>query len=259
MKTLRLPFGLGGVVGLGCAAWAVCLTVGLAWEVRAQQFDPTIEVPVTFYDFHSDRSNPEFEQPHSGGKAKTTGMVEELLDADDKPVTKVSGAFLNHGMRFWFRDNSKLGTYNQKDPPTGVTVVPIPTGSNYLTKFRPIYRYSRTNNNLPGIKIASNNGDDEFNNQPTWVKNEYTPTNLGNDNYSIDTAYKNTVIPAKLVFSHTSGGIYKFESKSFFPLKQGNGTFTSVENNDNKVIFSGTSPTALTSQSWRSTNNGRDG
>jgi len=248
MKTLRLPFGLGGVVGLGCAAWAVCLVAGLAGEARAQYAD-TIEVPVTFYDFRSDRSNPEFEQPHTGGKNKTTGLVMPELDADGKPVANPSVDLLNAGIRFWFRDNSKLSTsYKQTKYPTGITA-DVGSGGNYLAKFRPIYKYGSAN--PPGIEGAAP-GNDEWGNRPTWQRNEYTETDLGNKNYSVDTAYKNTVIPAKLVFSHTNSGIYKFESSKFFPLVSGNPTWISETNRANKVIFNGTSPTVLPGQSWKS-------
>jgi len=49
---------------LAAAVVGMALPTGLAF---AQTSLPnTISVPVTFYDFHSDRSNPEFEQPHKG-------------------------------------------------------------------------------------------------------------------------------------------------------------------------------------------------
>jgi hypothetical protein len=43
---------------------AACLLfVFWPWISDAQniQYEPFLDVPVTFYDFHSDRSNPEFE------------------------------------------------------------------------------------------------------------------------------------------------------------------------------------------------------
>ena len=50
----------------------------------AQQFPDTIWIPVTFYDFHSDKSNPEFEVDHTGSLRK--GMVADTLNASKKPV-----------------------------------------------------------------------------------------------------------------------------------------------------------------------------
>ncbi|MDR2694448.1 MAG: hypothetical protein LBB74_09590, partial [Chitinispirillales bacterium] len=47
-------------------------------------YPATVEIPVTFYDFHSDRSNPEFEQPHTSGLRR--GMVANTLDGDNKPT-----------------------------------------------------------------------------------------------------------------------------------------------------------------------------
>jgi len=39
----------------------------LALQLHAQQFPAIISIPVTFYDFHADKSNPEFEPDHNGG------------------------------------------------------------------------------------------------------------------------------------------------------------------------------------------------
>jgi fibro-slime domain-containing protein len=60
----------------------------------------TIRIPVTYYDFHSDGSNPEFEQPHPTGIKK--GMVNSLLDASGKPVAG-SNIMMNAYMKYWFR------------------------------------------------------------------------------------------------------------------------------------------------------------
>jgi fibro-slime domain-containing protein len=61
---------------------------------------PTITLPVTFYDFHSDKSNPEFECPHMGGLH--LGMVGEVLDAEKKPVLGTV-PYLDYGIAKWFR------------------------------------------------------------------------------------------------------------------------------------------------------------
>ncbi len=62
-------------------------------------YPDTIRVPVTYYDFHSDRTNPEFEQPHPTGLK--TGMVDSKLDASGKPVAG-SNIMMNTYMKYWF-------------------------------------------------------------------------------------------------------------------------------------------------------------
>jgi fibro-slime domain-containing protein len=63
-------------------------------------YPPTIIVPVTFYDFHSDRSNPEFEQPCMAGIH--AGMVADTLDANRNPFLGPS-PYLDYGIAKWFR------------------------------------------------------------------------------------------------------------------------------------------------------------
>ena len=67
--------------------------------LSAQEYPPIIWVPVTFYDFHSDRSNPEFEQRHMGGLR--TGMVANQLGADGKPQLG-QVPYMNYGIKKWF-------------------------------------------------------------------------------------------------------------------------------------------------------------
>jgi fibro-slime domain-containing protein len=83
-------FVLAMIAGCGIAAGTVC----------AQQFPAIVEVPVTFYDFHSDKSNPEFEQPHFGGVH--LGMVDTILDAGRKPVPG-SAPYRNYYIKKWFQ------------------------------------------------------------------------------------------------------------------------------------------------------------
>ena len=76
------------------------LVLFLALQLRAQQYPDTIWIPVTFYDFHSDKSNPEFEQPNDG--AVHLGMVANTLDADRKPVLGPT-PYRNYYIAKWFR------------------------------------------------------------------------------------------------------------------------------------------------------------
>lgn len=82
--------------------WICSLTLLLSSNVFSQLKD-TIWIPVTFYDFHSDGSNPEFEQPHPTGVR--LGMVDTFLDKDGLPVptsdpTKI---VMNSYMKYWYR------------------------------------------------------------------------------------------------------------------------------------------------------------
>lgn len=90
------------------------------YAVSQPKYEDTIWIPVTFYDFHSDGSNPEFEQPHFGGLH--TEMVMPTLDASKKPVLGPL-PHLNYGIAYWFRPwkDSALGDYTVRDYANGRT------------------------------------------------------------------------------------------------------------------------------------------
>jgi len=227
MKTTRLPFGLAVSI-----AFALALAGGQS--AYAQTHPSTMQVPVTFYDFHSDRSNPEFEQPNDG--KLRLGMVDSLLDADKKPRLGKT-PYLNHGVRFWFRDWSKLsdGTYKmqaEKDPQN--------TSRGYLDKFRPLYRYRGKDQNEccaayivnpPGVRgmVYGDNavpfdvwytptnwgGNKEFSPMVMWIENQY------GSGGAIDTAFSNRVVHESLRFDliDDNKGVYQFQrdgSAGFF-------------------------------------------
>lgn len=230
MKTLRLPVRLMGVGA------AVGLMLCWAQAVVGQQYEPRISVPVTFYDFHSDRSNPEFEQPHgkyNNAGDQRPGMVERELDKAGKPKAKAptSGGYLNQGLRFWFREWSP-GTNAYSGDAMFTELDPLDPSKRYLTKFRPVYKYG--NREPPGIKVCAQGGEGNDcqnnqwgaseweNNSYEWVKNAYSESDfagvISNGNTSIDTAFKNKMIKATLWFTHQGNGIYKFSQSGFFPL-----------------------------------------
>jgi fibro-slime domain-containing protein len=62
-------------------------------------YPPTIKVPVTFYDFHSDGSNPDFEHP---GTDLKPDLVASTLDADRKPTVGTQ-CFFSNRVGKWFR------------------------------------------------------------------------------------------------------------------------------------------------------------
>lgn len=83
----------------------------------SQEQPQAIWVKVSYYDFHSDRSNPEFEAPHTGGVRK--GMADSTLDKDRKPVPGKS-PYLNYYIKKWFRpfkpDDRTVPVYSPRAP-----------------------------------------------------------------------------------------------------------------------------------------------
>ncbi len=78
----------------------IALLLVLSTICYSQILRDTLFVPVTYYDFHSDRSNPEFECPHASGVR--WGMVADTLDEEFKPVPGAN-PYLNLSVRKWFR------------------------------------------------------------------------------------------------------------------------------------------------------------
>lgn len=143
------------------------------------QFKDTIWVPVRFYDFHSDRSNPEFEVRHQGGLR--SGMVANTLDEEKKPQPGPD-PYLNHYVKYWFRpwSDSAQGDFN-----------------------RPNYDPSA------GYREYINGWNEEGNVNVTY---------LGDTLVDHDTSFINMVIDTHLVFRHLSDGVYYFDDQEFFPL-----------------------------------------
>ena len=180
-------------------AAAALLAAGTAFG-QSQQYPATIVIGnggvegsrVTFYDFHSDRTNPEFEQPHDGSittygqKGLRTGMVAATLDADNKPQIGPR-PYRSYGIAHWFRD---WNTY---------------TGGKYGKGQNLAPSYSNT----AGYRQWF--GDAEWNANVTY----------NNDVASHDTAFKNTVInniPLTLNLINSATGMYEYASSSFFRL-----------------------------------------
>ena len=95
---------------IGISAWqstlwtaiVLALTTG---EVRAGYIlTDTLMVPVIFYDFHADGSNPNFEP--SGGCGNAKGMVQDTLDSDRKPALKADVCF-NDRIDEWCRPSGR--------------------------------------------------------------------------------------------------------------------------------------------------------
>jgi fibro-slime domain-containing protein len=70
-------------------------------QANAQTYPATIKIPITYYDFHSDGSNPEFEKAPTGAPTRL-GMVADTLDAQRKPVLGITPYF-DCQIAKWFR------------------------------------------------------------------------------------------------------------------------------------------------------------
>ena len=60
-----------------------CLVLIGFTKSGAQVYPDTLWVPVTYYDFHSNGSSPDFQTPSVNGVV--SGMVQQTLDADTLP------------------------------------------------------------------------------------------------------------------------------------------------------------------------------
>jgi fibro-slime domain-containing protein len=130
----------------------------------AQGYPATLKVPVTYYDFHSNGSNPEFEVPYNNGVI--TGMILPALGADRNPVvTNVTGQInRNAYIKYWYKpwldatNDFTIPQYGTSTPYsyTGTTTVLTDTTFknieikdtlvfNYVTGSQGVYEYKDDN------------------------------------------------------------------------------------------------------------------
>jgi len=187
------------------SAAAVAATVfgvlGGAGVTVAQQDLPTeLWIPVTFYDFRSDRSNPEFEQPHgkpsgctdnssaASGACIRTGMVANTLDADNKPAVGPT-PYRNYGIAHWFRD---WNTY---------TAGPYSKGKNRAPDYTPTPGIKQTASDEWGVNVVYNSDKD-----------------VSHDTSFINKVFKDSL---RFILQSTATGTYRFDRRGnngFFPL-----------------------------------------
>ncbi|MCL2688426.1 MAG: fibro-slime domain-containing protein [Chitinispirillia bacterium] len=184
---------------LNASAYGLMMIMMISLCVSAQRHD-TIWVPVTYYDYWSDRTNPEFEQPHQGGVR--TGAVLNRLDSDFKPVAGPNaGSNRSMGIAHWFRDWQTYsgGAY----------------GRNHTSR--------ASNPGLsahPGVAPGYNPPTQPF--QTTFSREWDSPVSFtGNINLSHDTSFKNIVIRDSLPFRLMADGSgrYEYVNDHFFPLR----------------------------------------
>ena len=108
-------------------------------------FPPTIKIPVTFYDFHADGSNPEFKINPESNSGLHTGMVAAMLDSQGKPALGPT-PYYNCQIAKWFKPWT-IGSFtipNYTNPATTMCTNPLGT-VNYDTAFKNIVIYDTLN------------------------------------------------------------------------------------------------------------------
>jgi fibro-slime domain-containing protein len=113
---------------------ALVFLTALFSRLSAQTYPPTIRIPVTYYDYHADGSNPEFEKSPTG-TGTHLGMVADTLDAQRKPVLGPV-PYWNCYIAKWFRpwQSGDFTIPNYTNPVTTTCSNPDST-VNYDTAF----------------------------------------------------------------------------------------------------------------------------
>lgn len=86
-------------IGVSLFITLLSTTTLLAQTVIIGELPDSIKIPVTFYDFHSNKSNPEFECAHRSGVYKN--MADSILP-DDKIPRLGKSPYLNHYFKYWY-------------------------------------------------------------------------------------------------------------------------------------------------------------
>jgi fibro-slime domain-containing protein len=114
----------------------------------SQIYPDTLWVKVTYYDFHSNGSNPEFECPHYSGVS--TGMVQNTLGPDTNPVVTTIQANIdkNAYVKYWYKpwrdatNDFTIPIYNTTEPYSY-------TGSNQTVTYDTAFKNIEINDSLP--------------------------------------------------------------------------------------------------------------
>lgn len=171
--------------------------------IMAQTYPATLNVPVTFFDYHSNGSNPDFNPGHSGDwyiSGRHYNMLADTLDANGLPTIGTS-VNLNWGINKWFQswtpgDFRKPVYYRLADAPNPIGALKSVTANsgtdtnykNITIQDNLVFTYVP---NSPGLYTFNDDAffrldNRGFGNEPTWVYNYGTgSTAVVNDhNYS---------------------------------------------------------------------------
>ncbi len=171
-------------------AMLMIVVSGSHFRSSSQSFPDTLWVPVIFYDYHSDCSNPEFEVPCKGyppnGNVIWVGMVlydqvgwdtlnadHFQLDSIPKPIYDPDRIGYQTRLGYWYRPWEQGG--------------------------------GKEDHTIPLYAVEEIGYYDEI-------------VYRGDSTVDHDTAFKDVVIHDSLPFIHSGGGVYEFEDDNFFPL-----------------------------------------
>ncbi len=129
----------------------------------SQIYPDTLWVKVTYYDFHSNGSNPEFETPHFSGVKK--GMVQNTLGPDTNPVVTTVRDNINKNayIKYWYKPwstaikDSTIPIYENTSPYKY-------TGSNQKVNYDTAFRNIEINDSLPFRYVRGTPGVYEYRN-----------------------------------------------------------------------------------------------
>ena len=156
-------------------------------------YGTTCTVPVIFYDFRTDRTNPEFEAPNHGDVYHN--MVSTFLGGDKKPILG-NNPHRNYYIKYWFSDWNTNGA----------------KGDNTIPYYKNLPGY---HGNPPG---GGNWDDENFFPDDQWLVGASYYNQLKTKNVGHDTSFKNVVVQDSLVFTQVSGSEYQYTNYSFYPL-----------------------------------------
>jgi fibro-slime domain-containing protein len=109
-----------------------CMAAGIFSSLHAQIYPPTFKVAVTYYDFHSNGTNPEFECPHYS--MVRDHMVDTILDAQRKPRLGTK-PYINYYIKYWFR-NWNDSAKKDYTIPIYTNLTPIPPATEFTSTIR---------------------------------------------------------------------------------------------------------------------------
>jgi fibro-slime domain-containing protein len=182
------------------------IITSLGWisSLYAQDYDSILKMEVIYYDFHSDRSNPEFEVRHNSSSKNRNGLVKNmvldtLLDSVPTYNPAVGCLGLNKYINKWFKK------WERGDS----------TRPNYTP--RELNQWRGPNNG--GLNWSWETLHDQNN---PFIPYSDTLTKCGSPEYETlnhDTAFINQVFKDSLIFTHIGNGRYRFTNSAFFPLR----------------------------------------
>jgi fibro-slime domain-containing protein len=191
-------------IGLGAALFMSVMAFNAFSQVS---FPDTIYVPVTFYDFHSDKSNPEFECAHTSGVR--TGMVASQLGTNDKPALGPQ-PYINYGIAKWFSSwkagDFKIPNYQINGGEYDATVTwqgdkTVDYDTAFINKtIIDTLPFNHTGNGMYTFsRRGPNHGEEQF----LWIDNRGFGNENNNHNFSFSMELHHT-------FTYMPGMTFKF-------------------------------------------------